>query len=147
LPHQKHRILGLSGEIRTRITKFRSIQETPEAYFPRIESVRDNLGNIWVYGTEVPAIITPTILRPGDIIDIVMTASDPLSEELDYGVAIGRDDLIWHNTNTFSLTMKPNHIGRHVHLAFFIRSPRAYRAMEFYDDLITFVYTILPPLT
>lgn len=50
LPHQKHLALGIAGEIRTRMIKFRSKQETSEDVFPRIESIRDSLGNIYTFG-------------------------------------------------------------------------------------------------
>lgn len=38
MPHQKALAYGISGEIRTQITRFRSEQDTGESYFPRIES-------------------------------------------------------------------------------------------------------------
>ena len=37
LPHQKHLAIGICGEIRTRIIRYRSKMETSEDYFPRIE--------------------------------------------------------------------------------------------------------------
>jgi hypothetical protein len=46
LPHQKDLILGISGELRTRIARYRSSQETAEAYYPRIEFAADNLGSV-----------------------------------------------------------------------------------------------------
>lgn len=47
LPHQKQLANGIMGEIRTRLIRYRSKRETSEDYFPRIESARDSLGNIW----------------------------------------------------------------------------------------------------
>jgi len=41
LPHQKHLILGIAGEIRTRMIRYRSKEETGEDYYLRIESVRE----------------------------------------------------------------------------------------------------------
>lgn len=43
--YQKHLILGVSGEIRTRIMKSRGKRDTPDGYFPVIEAVTDSLGN------------------------------------------------------------------------------------------------------
>ena len=83
LPHQHHLVLGISGEIRTCITRFKSSQETGESYFPRIESVRDSIGTIWTYGMPSPH-STGKNIYPGDIIDFVITASDPLNEPLFY---------------------------------------------------------------
>ena len=41
LPHQKHLAIGIAGEIRTRLVRYRSKQETGEDYYPRIESAMD----------------------------------------------------------------------------------------------------------
>jgi hypothetical protein len=68
--------LGISGEIRTRLIKYRSKQETSEDYFPRIESARDSLGNIYTFGSG-NSIHTEMILRVGDTLDFTVTASDP----------------------------------------------------------------------
>ncbi|MGO8761129.1 MAG: Swt1 family HEPN domain-containing protein, partial [Desulfobaccales bacterium] len=63
LPHQKSLIEGLSGEIRTKITRYRSRLETAEGYYPRIEFAADNLGNSWKPG-EGNYIRTGLILKP-----------------------------------------------------------------------------------
>ena len=73
LPHQKHLASGISGEIRNRIVRYRSKLETSEDYFPKIESVMDNYGNIWTNDLSgTGGIITNTILRPNDNIDIII---------------------------------------------------------------------------
>lgn len=77
LPHQKSLAIGISGEIRNRIVRYRSKKETPNDYFPRIESARDSVGNIWVPESGAPSVHTKTVLRPGDIVEFVVTASDP----------------------------------------------------------------------
>ncbi len=57
LPHQKQLALGISGEIRTQIIRYRSSKETTEGFFPRIESVRDSLGNVWTPSVRTPSIV------------------------------------------------------------------------------------------
>jgi hypothetical protein len=94
LPHQKHLAIGIAGEIRTRLVRYRSKQETSEDYFPRIESVRDNFGNIFPSGTG-STVLTKTILRPGDIIEFIITASDPLGSNLGYAISIGYEPKQW----------------------------------------------------
>jgi hypothetical protein len=65
LPHQKHLALGIEGEIRGRLVRYRSKRETADDYFPRIESIRGNYGN--VYGSGTTSIFDcATVLRPGD---------------------------------------------------------------------------------
>src|SRR3990170_7376066 len=71
LPHQKHLILGISGEIRTRLVRYRSKQETSEDYYPRIESARDSVGSVYTYG-DPKGIETGLLLRVGNVIDFVI---------------------------------------------------------------------------
>ncbi|MGH9438052.1 MAG: Swt1 family HEPN domain-containing protein [Terriglobia bacterium] len=79
LPHQKSLIIGISGEIRNRIIRYRNTLENVDKYFPKIESVRDSLGDIWVAGTSFPlGSYTDKILRPGESIEFVVTAYDPV---------------------------------------------------------------------
>src|SRR5437870_12298755 len=47
LPHQKRLAIGTAGELRTRLVRYRSKRETTADCFPRIESARDSLGNLW----------------------------------------------------------------------------------------------------
>lgn len=92
LPHQKYLAFGISGEIRTRIVRYRSRKETTEDCFPRIESVRDSLGNIWVHSGETfgKGVTTEMKLRPGDTIDFIVTASDPEDLPLEYGILLNK---------------------------------------------------------
>jgi hypothetical protein len=144
LPHQVHLAIGISGEIRTRIVRYRSKQDTPTDYFPRIESARDSLGNIWVPGSTNP-VQTKTILRPGDQLDYVVTASDPLGEPLRYGYAVGRNFPIdWSDQPTSSLRVLPEHIGVRFKVCFYVASKREHHASQSYDDSVDFVYSVLP---
>jgi hypothetical protein len=145
LPHQKYLILGISGEIRTRLVRYRSKMETQEDCFPRIESVRDSLGNIWVPGDIIRHVDTRMTLRPGDTIDFVISASDPENLPLEYGV---RDESIgqihWGQNDTFSVTLEDKHIGTSADITLFVRSGRPYHASGAFDDRVAFYYTVLP---
>jgi hypothetical protein len=154
LPHQKHLAIGISGEIRTRITRFKSSQETGESYFPRIESVRDSLGTIWTYGS--PSIIlTRKNVFPGDTIDFVVTASDPLDEPLLYMcfISISIDSLpsqeeAWSENHSFSITFDESYVGLNRYVYFFIKSRRKFHAGGSpafpWDDSAAFIYEVLP---
>jgi hypothetical protein len=147
LPHQKHLALGIAGEIRTRLIRYRSKQETSEDYFPRIECARDSLGNIWTLNYPSPiALVTGMTLRVADTVDFVITATDPLGAELEYSINVNRGDLSdWQKSNTVSLTISNAHVGRDVLITLFVRSPRNFHAKTLgYDHNITFVYDILP---
>ena len=102
LPHQKDLVNGICGEIRNNLIRYRSKKETGEDYFPRIESVRDNFGNTWVQG-ESSGVIANTILRPGDILDFVVTASDPQGSKLKYCIYIADGRFNWQEENNLRI--------------------------------------------
>jgi len=143
LPHQKHLAVGIVGEIRTRIVRYRSKQETAEDYFPRIESVRDNFGNIYPSDTGI-IVITKTILRPNDVIEFVITASDPLDAKLEYGFSTNFEwDTIWQEENYISIRIL-EYVRKHFKVELYIRSPRKLHACGNYDESVDFNYTLLP---
>lgn len=149
LPHQKHLILGLSGEIRTKIARYRSSLETAESYYPRIEFAADNLGNSWKVGES--AWVKPfNKLRPGDILEFVVTASDPLEGPLEYGCIVrqgtpGVADVEWTKNNQFTVKITEELVGSSLFVRFEIRSGRKFHAHRFYDDYVMFNYEVLPP--
>lgn len=145
LPHQKYLIAGISGEIRTMITKFRSKKETSEDCFPRFESARDNLGNMCT--PENKHLKTKLILRPGDQLDFIITASDPEDAQLEYRLMItggGTEIFDWQKDNNFNLKIKKRHISKRFGVTFFLRSSRDYHAGEDFDDIVSFEYAVLP---
>lgn len=148
LPHQKHLILGISGEIRNRIVRYRSKMETPDDCFPRIESVRDSLGNLWVPGTDksdLKAVGKKTSLRPGDKVDFVVTATDPEDLPLQYAVALSSmRPSEWQSHSSLCFAIEESHIGRTLGLQVSIRSPRSYHAHPQNDDSVVFLYSVLP---
>lgn len=146
LPHQKQLAAGITGEIRTRIVRYRSKLETVEDYFPRIESVRDNYGNIWAVGQPKNTIYTKLILRPGDVLEYVITATDPLGEELNYGITRNpHPNMECQKDNTIKHVVSSNDIGRLFNLNVFIKSNRDYHALgDLADDWVDFSYTVLP---
>ena len=143
LPHQKHLLLGIAGEIRTRLIRYRSKQETSEDYYPRIESARDSLGNIYTYGNPVN-FFTKTRLRAGDTIDFVITASDPLGEPLQYAIFKG-SSTVWQDGNNISLRINDEDVQNQFNVFLAIRSKRQYHAHKLYDEIVIFIYDVLPP--
>jgi len=141
LSFQKHLILGIGGEIRSKIVKYRSMDETGKEYFPRFESVRDNYGNIWTPEKE-SAIHTSIILRPGDKIEFIVTASDPEGLPLFFRI-MGLTN--WQSESTLEYTIKQRDISLKKGFMIHLRSPRDYHAMgQDYDDVKFFYYQILP---
>jgi hypothetical protein len=148
LPHQKHLAAGIAGEIRTRLIRYRSKMETSEDYFPRIEVVRDSLGNIAIASGEKKYVMTKSILRPGDTIDFVVTAVDPLGEPLSYALESTGLRTEWQHQNSLSLKIGNAHISKSCVVRIFIRSHRDYHAVDWKsDDFAEFYYTVLPQKT
>jgi hypothetical protein len=148
LPHQKNLILGVSGELRTKIARYRSSQETSDSYYPRIEFVADNLGNSWKVGDSI-WVQTGMKLRPGDIIEYIVTASDPLEEPLQCQCtfkqgALGHSEN-WTSENSFTFEVTEEHVGKLFMVGIFIRSSRKFHAHQTYDDNVKFDYEVLPP--
>lgn len=142
LPHQKNLILGIAGEIRTRLVRYRSKNETSEDYYPRIESARDNLGNIYSYGG-MTVIDTGMRLRVGDTIDFVITATDPLGESLEYAIYEGEPK--WQNDNVITYTLSEKNVRKNFAALLVIKSKRQFHAQRDHDDIVAFHYEVLPP--
>lgn len=143
LPHQKHLIIGISGEIRNRIVLYRSKKETGEDYFPRIESVRDNLGNVCTPQKKLS--LTNLTLRVGDKITFVVTASDPLGENLQYSVStLFATGVNWQESNVVEIVMEDRHIAKDREFLVMIKSKRDFHASELNDDSVIYKYSILP---
>jgi hypothetical protein len=139
LPHQKHLILGVSGEIRNRLILYRSKKETGKDYFPRLESVRDNLENTWVQGDK--NINTNLTLRVGDTLQFFITATDPLGEDLEYSLYGDK----WQKSNSIEIKLTEKHISKKHGFIVAVRSKRSYHADSFgCDDSVLFEYQILP---
>lgn len=148
LPHQKNLILGISGDIRSKIARYRSSLETAESYYPRVEFAADNLGNSWKPG-QSDWLRTKISLRPGDLIEHIVTATDPLGEKLLYQCTYNQGQPCtspgWTEDNSFSYTVKSSDIGRMFFVAMRIKSNRKFHASGSYDSDIMFTYEVLPP--
>ena len=149
LIHQKHLALGIAGEVRSRLVRYRSKQETSEDYYPRIESIHDNLGNQWVPGSP-SSVNTGMALRPGDTLEFVVTARDPNGDDLEYRldltpIIIVSDGDIWQDSNEFFLRLTEEHVAKIFRVHLYVRSRSGFHAHHNYDDLVTFFYEVLPP--
>ncbi|MFN2507850.1 MAG: Swt1 family HEPN domain-containing protein [Chthoniobacterales bacterium] len=143
---QKHLIVGISGELRGRIVRFRSRSEDVESYFPRFESVRNSLGHSWIAG-QAPIVTTDATLRVGDALEFATTATDPEGESLEYGFVFHPGIATWGLENVFEIPITDAEIGRRKELVVMVKSPRSYHARGHFDDSVIFVYAVLPRRT
>ncbi|MEI7161899.1 Swt1 family HEPN domain-containing protein, partial [Pectobacterium versatile] len=149
LPHQKNLLLGIEGEIRTRLINYRNKLDDEDNYYPRIEHAQDNLGtnHIPKPRNNGQTINTGKILRPKDKIDFVVTARDPKDLELFYAIRIKNSLKIdWVKNNTFSIEIKKEDIGERFIVDLMIKNTNDYRRFQEYDHDVRFEYKVLPPL-
>ena len=141
--YQEHLALGISGEIRTQIARYRSKRQTAKDCFPRIEAAFDNYGRVYPeidpgYG-EVPT------LRVGDRIEIVVSAIDPEGLPLSYWFHVpDSTGPSWGESNQFALELEDNHIGTDFEIFCCIKSNRSYHARSSWDDSVVFRFLVLP---
>lgn len=141
LHYQRMLVIGICEEIRTRIITYRSKMETPDEYFPRIESVADNYGNV-VSPDQGKHKATGLVLRPGDKLQFIINATDPLGGKLYYG--FHPNDYYNSKSNTLTITIDKSHIATSMQFDITICSERDGHAMGKFDDIASFAYTILP---
>lgn len=138
--YQKHLLLGITGEIRNKISIALSKLDTNKEVFPRIESAKDNLGSLWKPG-DPRKIKTNKVLRVGDEVEIIIAATDPLEGDLEYRI-FGKK---WSTNNILLHEIKDNMMGKDHTLHVTIRSKRKYHAYpRGYDDRVSFVYDVVP---
>ncbi len=119
--------------------------ETSEDYYPRLESIRDNLGNVWVskdgivYGTG-------DRLSVGDTLEFVVSATDPMGQTVSFKIGSDfSDDDNWQEDNVLRLTITPEDVRNDFEVFIYMRSPRPYHARGSYDDAVIFKYEVVPP--
>lgn len=140
LVYQKHLILGISGELRSKITAFRSLMEIGKEGYPRVEYIKDSLGNMWVPG-KPRRVKTNCNLHPGMTIEFIVQANDPEGMPLEYKLHGDK----WQSGNILFFTVAPKHVQKQAQLSITIRSPRKFHAYPLgYDDRVVFEYQILP---
>jgi len=138
--HEKHLVLGVTGDIRNRIAAYRSFLELGKAIFPRIESVKDNFGNVWTYGQSMRH-KTETVLRVGDVVEFVIAAIDPEQGAIQYRIM----GFKWETSNILRLPIDEKLIGAGSKINITIKSGRKHHAFPLgYDDRVVFQYQILP---
>lgn len=138
--HQKHLVLGVSGEIRSKIAAYRSIKETGKEGFPRIEYIKDNFGNLWVPG-KPRKLKTQVTINPGDRLEFIVKAHDPEDNPLEYKIHGDK----WQQSDVLFFDIKERHVQKTAVFSIAIRSNRKYHAFPLgYDDRIVFEYQIIP---
>jgi hypothetical protein len=138
--HQKHLILGVTGEIQAKIIAYRSLLEVGKEGYPRIEYIKDSLGNIWVPG-KPRRIKTNLTLHPGMTVEFIVQANDPDEMPIEYKIHGQK----WQSGNILIFEVADKHVQKQAQINITIRSSRKFHAYPLgYDDRVVFEYQILP---
>jgi hypothetical protein len=138
--HQKHLVLGVTGELRARISAYRSLMELGKEGFPRIEYVKDSFGNLWVPG-KPRRVKTNITVKTGTRIEFIVQASDPEEQPIEYRIYGDR----WQTGNILFLEAADKHVKKQAQINITIRSSRKFHAYPLgYDDRVVFEYQIVP---
>jgi hypothetical protein len=98
------------------------------------------LGNIWTPGNP-SHLKTGMTVHVGDMIEFVVTAIDPLEEDMMFSV----QERGWSPGNVLTTVIEPKLVGKETAINIFIRSDRKFHAFpNGYDDRVAFDYQVLP---
>ncbi|MFT4846705.1 MAG: hypothetical protein ACI9CP_000716 [Cryomorphaceae bacterium] len=138
--YQKHLVLGITGEIRAKITAYRSLLEVGKEGYPRIEYIKDSLGNIWVPG-KPRRLKTNLTIHPGTTLEFIVQASDPEEKPLEFKIHGQK----WETGNILFFEVTDKHVQKQAQINITIRSSRKFHAYPLgYDDRVVFEYQIIP---
>lgn len=141
--YQKSLVIGISGEIRMSIMKYRGKKMDVNDYFPKIESVRDSYGTNVSNPCYAQMIINNNPFKVGDSVEITAFSTDPQGDKLQFSIErIGTKN--WISTNKKIITFEEKDIGKCCDINVMIRSTRSYYAYSDFDDYVMFRYIVLP---
>lgn len=139
LPFERSLIDGMTGELRNKITIYRSGSGPDREFFPRIESITDSFGNV-----NMPNIATtPLILHPGDRVTYELKAWDPEGLPVTWQVLVSGT---WTTVEgaVFDWHVTEGDIGDPKLVIFNLFSSRPYRKHPGYDEQAFLAYRVLP---
>lgn len=141
--YERQLVLGISGELRNRVTRFMSTKGPHDEYFARIESVRDSFGNVVTPKERICH--TDLELRPGDEVTFECRGWDPQGNELNwYWSVMGRGNVPVEG-NTFTWNVYDIEVAAIQHVFVQLVGGGAYHRYQTHDGKVTFTYAVLPP--
>jgi hypothetical protein len=141
--YQKHLIKGISGELRTRIMKYRGKKVNPDDFFPVVEAVTDSLGNSISNSVYAQIIQSCKVLKIGDTVEIIAYSTDPLGGAVEYSIS-RISERSWTKNNKVTITFERADIGRSCDIQIMVRSERDFHAYGEFDDYVAIRYIVLP---
>lgn len=156
LPFQTNLVLGISGEIRNRVTVYRSTMAPDGNYYPRIERITESLGRVWTPregdGLHHMSGVPPfPRLEVGQEIEFSCHAWDPQGRELTWSLTRaglgGPKELSATGTSAkLKLTIREFDVGESCAVTISMKSSGKYhRNIDGSDDWVIFRYVVIPP--
>lgn len=149
LPFEEHLVLGITGEIRNKVTIYRSRLGNEPEYFPRIEHAADSFGNVVKRLGASGGLLATTglTMRPGDTVVFDLRAWDPEGKRWTWTVITpagsfdsASDRITWNVTE--------GDIADPGRVTILLVGGRAYHRLRSgpasWDDSASFDYRVLP---
>ncbi len=147
LPFERLLVAGISGEFRNMVTIFRAGHGPDREYFARIEYVRDSFGNTrYGTGSAHEDATKRLTVRPGDVVAFDCYGWDPEGGPLSWQVTISGERTETFEGNSYTWNVSDDDIAEATKLLFTVTSARSYHRHRTFDDILGFVYTVLPRL-
>jgi len=153
LAHERSLLEGIAGDIRSRVTKYRSTRAPDASYYPVVEWVRDSFGNTNDGTSMLGMLDTELRLRPGVVLTFDCRGWDPQGREITWrvsqvpGFTDFREDVPTVTGTTASLewTVAEQDVGMNFYLHVSMRSSGPYHRLGSYDQDVSFHYIVDPP--
>lgn len=140
LLYQEKLIEGITGELKTLLINYHNKNMNPDDYFIKILKVHDNIGNIFEADSGRFGMITKSVLRVGDLIEININAYDPKGREMVYKLYNSKFQFE-NKTGRFQIEITEKMIGNPTVLSAIVKTQLANYENS---DQVTIHYRILP---
>ncbi len=145
---ERQLVLGMVGEIRNKVTIYKSQQADEKEIFPRVEVVRDSFGHE-ARGSRAE-VYTDLTLHPGDQVAFNCVGWDPEGAELHWYYCVNSSwwrPEVEAEGGSFVWIVEERHIAQDTSVMVFLLSQRNYHRHGYYDDSALFRYKVRPMTT
>ena len=150
LPYQMDLLKGVDGWIRTKIHLFYMKEEDASSYYAKLDSINTNVGVSWAIGDKG---IKKFIMRPGEVIELSVSGSDPEGRNVTYHCVYFANGIHKNESidGNFRIEIEESHIAERTSMWIAIQSNGQYHPKTItgtqikVDDIVMFSIEVLPP--
>lgn len=110
LSYQEDLLNGITGDLKTSLVKYHNKNMNADDYFIKILKISDSLGNIWDLHSGSIGMITESVLRVGDYLELNIDAYDPKGREIEYEIYHKKFGFS-NKTGKFQITITEKMVG------------------------------------